>query len=94
MAEAMYHSKVCNYPPAADASCCCRRIPHPAGITAFVLGCGFVIAMFFAPIFSSIPGFATGPALVVVGTMMLGHAREINVSRSVAGFLAAAFACV
>ncbi|WIA31315.1 hypothetical protein OEZ86_002217 [Tetradesmus obliquus] len=48
------------------------------GITAFVLGCGFVIAMFFAPIFSSIPGFATGPALVVVGTMMLGHAREIN----------------
>jgi xanthine/uracil/vitamin C permease (AzgA family) len=51
-----------------------------AGITAFVLGCGFVVAMFFAPIFSSIPGFATGPALVVVGTMMIGHAREIDVS--------------
>lgn len=43
-----------------------------------MLGCGFVIAMFFAPIFSSIPGYATGPALVVVGTMMLGHAREID----------------
>ena len=26
------------------------------GITAFALGCGFVIAMFFSPIFSSIPG--------------------------------------
>ena len=26
------------------------------GITAFMLGLGFVIAMFFAPIFSSIPG--------------------------------------
>jgi xanthine/uracil/vitamin C permease (AzgA family) len=51
-----------------------------AGITAFVLGCGFVVAMFFAPIFSSIPGFATGPALVVVGTLMIGHAREIDVS--------------
>jgi xanthine/uracil/vitamin C permease (AzgA family) len=31
-----------------------------------MLGCGFVVAMFFAPIFSSIPGYATGPALVVV----------------------------
>jgi AGZA family xanthine/uracil permease-like MFS transporter len=51
-----------------------------AGITAFMLGCGFVVAMFFAPIFSSIPGFATGPALVVVGTLMIGHAREIDVS--------------
>lgn len=43
-----------------------------------MLGCGFVIAMFFAPIFSSIPGYATGPALIVVGTMMMGHAREID----------------
>ena len=34
--------------------------------------------MFFAPIFSSIPGFATGPALIVVGTMMMGHACEID----------------
>lgn len=48
------------------------------GITAFMLGVGFTIACFFAPIFSSIPGFATGPALVVVGTLMIGHAREIN----------------
>ncbi len=37
------------------------------GVTAFVLGCGFVIAMFFSPLFSSIPGYATGPALIVVG---------------------------
>jgi hypothetical protein len=49
-----------------------------AGITAFVLGCGFVIAMFFAPIFSSIPGYATGPALIVVGTMLMTHATEIE----------------
>eukprot|EP00878_Enallax_costatus_P011351 GHUV01011854.1.p1 GENE.GHUV01011854.1~~GHUV01011854.1.p1 ORF type:complete len:445 (+),score=51.67 GHUV01011854.1:723-2057(+) len=48
------------------------------GITAFMLGCGFTIAMFFAPIFSSIPGFATGPALIVVGTLIMGHAREID----------------
>jgi AGZA family xanthine/uracil permease-like MFS transporter len=43
-----------------------------------MLGCCFVVAMFFAPIFSSIPGYATGPVLVVVGTMLMGHAREID----------------
>lgn len=47
-----------------------------------MLGWGFVIAMFFAPIFSSIPNFATGPALIVVGTLMIGHAREIDVSNT------------
>lgn len=34
--------------------------------------------MFFSPIFSSIPPFATGPALIVVGTLIMGHAREID----------------
>lgn len=63
----------------AHRSCACLLLLwRRAGITAFVLGCGFVVAMFFAPIFSSIPGFATGPALIVVGTLMIGHAREIN----------------
>lgn len=28
------------------------------GVTAFILGMGFVVAMFFAPLFSSIPGGA------------------------------------
>jgi xanthine/uracil/vitamin C permease (AzgA family) len=67
-------------PVAAPCPAAPYALPCVAGITAFVLGCGFVVAMFFAPIFSSIPGFATGPALVVVGTMMIGHAREIDVS--------------
>eukprot|EP00775_Hariotina_reticulata_P011241 gene11241-11390_t len=48
------------------------------GITAFVLGCGFTIAMFFAPIFSSIPSYATGPALIFVGTLIMSHAAEID----------------
>jgi hypothetical protein len=39
---------------------------------------GFVIAMFFAPLFASIPPYATGPALIVVGTLIIGHAREID----------------
>jgi hypothetical protein len=49
-----------------------------SGVTAFVLGLGFVIAMFFAPLFASIPPYATGPALIVVGTLIIGHAREID----------------
>jgi AGZA family xanthine/uracil permease-like MFS transporter len=49
-----------------------------AGITAFILGCGFTIAMFFAPIFSSIPSYATGPALIFVGTLIMSHAAEID----------------
>lgn len=48
------------------------------GVTAFCLGMGFVIAMFFAPLFASIPPYATGPALIVVGTLIIGHAREID----------------
>jgi hypothetical protein len=49
-----------------------------SGVTAFCLGMGFVIAMFFAPLFASIPPYATGPALIVVGTLIIGHAREID----------------
>ena len=56
------------------------------GITAFVLGCGFTISMFLAPIFSSIPGYATGPALIIVGTMLMGHAREIDWDNIKIGF--------
>jgi len=48
------------------------------GITALSLGLGFVVAMFFAPLFASIPPYATGPALIVVGTLIMGHAREID----------------
>jgi AGZA family xanthine/uracil permease-like MFS transporter len=58
--------------PAPLVSC------RTSGITAFVLGCCFVVAMFFAPIFSSIPGYAMSPMLVVVGTMLMGHARDID----------------
>ncbi|RDB22033.1 hypothetical protein Hypma_010878 [Hypsizygus marmoreus] len=48
------------------------------GITAMVTGLAFFISVFFAPIFSSIPGWATGGALVIVGSLMIRNVREIN----------------
>ncbi|KAI0699499.1 xanthine/uracil permease [Cerioporus squamosus] len=48
------------------------------GITAMVTGIMFFISVFFAPIFASIPPWATGGALVIVGSLMIRNAREIN----------------
>ena len=44
-------------------------------MTALVVGCCFVIAMFFSPLFLSIPSAATAPALIIVGLLM---AEQIN----------------
>lgn len=48
------------------------------GITAIVTGICFFIAVFFAPIFASIPGYATGGALVLVGSLMIKNVVDIN----------------
>ena len=40
------------------------------GLTALTAGVLFLIAMFFAPIFTAIPAFATAPALILVGFLM------------------------
>ncbi|EMD35912.1 hypothetical protein CERSUDRAFT_124492 [Gelatoporia subvermispora B] len=48
------------------------------GITAVTIGFAFFISVFFAPIFASIPPWATGGALVIVGSLMIRNVREIN----------------
>ncbi|KAF9267194.1 xanthine/uracil permease [Marasmius fiardii PR-910] len=48
------------------------------GITAVVTSLAFFVSIFFAPIFASIPGWATGGALVIVGSLMIRNVREIN----------------
>ncbi|KAI0667399.1 permease family-domain-containing protein [Trametes maxima] len=48
------------------------------GITAMVTGLAFFVSVFFAPIFASIPPWATGGALVIVGSYMIRNVREIN----------------
>ncbi|KAI1851940.1 hypothetical protein JX265_008255 [Neoarthrinium moseri] len=48
------------------------------GLTAMVTGICFFISIFFAPIFASIPPWATGCVLILVGSMMMKHVTEIN----------------
>lgn len=48
------------------------------GLTAMTTGVCFFISIFFAPIFASIPPWATGCVLVLVGSMMAQAVTEIN----------------
>ena len=49
-----------------------------SGLTAFVCGICFLSAMFFAPLFLSIPSAATAPVLVLVGVMMMASVVNID----------------
>jgi AGZA family xanthine/uracil permease-like MFS transporter len=48
------------------------------GLTAMFAGLCFFISIFFAPIFASIPPWATGCVLVLVGSMMVQAVTDIN----------------
>ncbi|KAF2124063.1 purine transporter [Dothidotthia symphoricarpi CBS 119687] len=48
------------------------------GLTAMTTGICFFISLFFAPVFASIPPWATGGALVLVGCMMMRGITAIN----------------
>lgn len=48
-----------------------------SGLTAFSVSVCFAVAMFFAPLFTAIPGSAVCPALVIVGLFMLSPIKDI-----------------
>lgn len=48
------------------------------GLASVVTGICFFISVFFAPIFASIPPWATGSVLILVGSMMATSVTEIN----------------
>lgn len=50
------------------------------GLSSVVTGFLFLLAIFFAPIFTAIPGFATAPALIFVGFLMISAILQINFS--------------
>jgi len=49
-----------------------------SGVTAIVTGLLFAVAMFVAPLAGAIPSSATAPALILVGSMMMTAAGEIQ----------------
>ncbi|MBQ7732519.1 MAG: NCS2 family permease [Synergistaceae bacterium] len=48
------------------------------GLTAIVTALLFIGAMFFAPFVQMVPGYATAPALVIVGVYMMMTLRDLN----------------
>ncbi len=50
------------------------------GLTAFTTAILFLLSMFFAPIFTAIPSFATAPALIIVGFLMFSNITQIKFS--------------
>lgn len=62
------------------------------GLTAVTAGVLFLASLFLSPIFLAIPGFATTPALVFVGLLMLSSVKGMefdgDMASAVGGFLA------
>lgn len=48
------------------------------GLTSVVTALMFLLSLFLSPLFLAVPGFATAPALVIVGLSMLGSLRELD----------------
>ena len=50
------------------------------GLSSVVTGFLFLLAIFFAPLFTTIPGFATAPAHIYVGFLMITAVVDIDFS--------------
>ena len=48
------------------------------GLTALTTGALFLLSTLFAPLFTTIPSFATAPALIMVGFLMVSSVTEIR----------------
>ena len=49
-----------------------------SGLTALVVGCCFMVALLFSPLFLSIPSAATAPALIIVGLLMVEQIKNVD----------------
>ncbi len=49
-----------------------------SGVTAIVTGILFILSLFALPLIGAIPTAATAPALIIVGSLMMAHASEIE----------------
>ncbi len=60
------------------------------GLTSFVTGSCFLLALFFAPFFLAVPASATAPVLVLVGVMMMSSVTKVdfnNFAESIPAFI-------
>ena len=48
------------------------------GLTALTTGLLFLVAIFLSPLFLTIPSFATAPALIVVGFLMMQQVKNVD----------------
>ena len=64
------------------------------GLTAVTTAVMFLIAIVFAPIFLAIPGFATTPAMLYVGLLMLSSIKKVDFSADVADTIGAFLAII
>jgi AGZA family xanthine/uracil permease-like MFS transporter len=48
------------------------------GLSSIVTGLLFLLAIFFSPVFCAIPGFATAPALIFVGFLMVSAILDVD----------------
>ncbi len=55
------------------------------GLTAFTTAILFIVALVLSPIFLAIPSFATTPALVFVGLLMVSNVRKMDFEEDIAG---------
>lgn len=62
------------------------------GLSAFTTAVLFLVAIIFAPVFLAIPGFATAPAMIFVGLLMLSAIKNLDfdgdIADTIGGFLA------
>ncbi|MBR2067123.1 MAG: NCS2 family permease, partial [Solobacterium sp.] len=48
------------------------------GLTALTTGLLFFVSIFLSPLFLTIPSFATSPALIIVGFLMMQQIKDLN----------------
>ncbi len=64
------------------------------GLTSLTTAILFLLSMFLAPIFTSIPSFATAPALIVVGFLMFTTITEVKFKEDNYSEVIPAYLCV
>jgi len=57
-----------------------------SGLTSIVTGVLFLLALLFVPIVGIVPGYATAPALIMVGLFMMKEVRKIDFTRQEEAF--------